>query len=105
LREERHRPRILRAPPTNKENSVRISGSFHLAEGDKMDTKGGHEMKAGGFHHLPAKTHHYAWSKSAAVIQINATGPFDIVYIDPKDDPTPKDTQAPMKDGKAPAKK
>ena len=82
-----------------------ISGSFHLGEGDKMDMKGGHEMSAGGYHHLPAKTHHYAWSKGPAVVQINATGPFDIVYIDPKDDPTPKDTKAaPMKDGKAMSK-
>ena len=83
-----------------------ISGSFHLGEGDKMEMKGGHEISAGGFHHLPAKTHHYAWSKGSAVIQINATGPFDIVYIDPKDDPTPKDkAAAPAKDAKAPAKK
>jgi len=83
-----------------------ISGSFHLGEGDKMDMKGGHEISSGGFHHLPAKTHHYAWSKGPAVIQINATGPFDILYIDPKDDPTPKDkAAAPAKDAKAPAKK
>jgi hypothetical protein len=65
-----------------------ISGSFHLGEGDKMEMKGGHEIKAGGFHHLPAKTHHYAYSKGPTVIQINAMGPFDIVYIDPKDDPS-----------------
>jgi hypothetical protein len=80
-----------------------ISGSFHLGEGDKMDMKGGHEMKAGGFHHLPAKTHHYAWSKGPAVVQISAMGPFDIVYIDPKDDPSKMaDAKAaPAKDGMA----
>lgn len=66
-----------------------ISGSFFFAEGDKMETKGAHEMKAGAFHHLPAKTHHYAFAKGGgAVVQINANGPFDIVYIDPKDDPS-----------------
>jgi hypothetical protein len=32
-----------------------ISGSFHLAEGDKMETKGAHEMKAGGFQDAPLR--------------------------------------------------
>jgi len=74
-----------------------ISGSFYLAEGDKMEMKGAHEIKAGGFHHLPAKTHHFAYSKGAAVVQINGMGPFDLVYIDPKDDPS-KMAAAPAKD-------
>ena len=80
-----------------------ISGSFFLGEGDKMDMKvGAHEMKAGGFHHLPAKAHHYAWTRGPAVVQINGQGPFDITYIDPKDDPS---KAAPAPDAKAPAKK
>ena len=61
-----------------------------------METKGAHAMKAGAFHHLPAKVHHYAFSKGPAVVQINAMGPFDIVYIDPKDDPS-KAAPAPAK--------
>ena len=79
-----------------------ISGSFFLGEGDKMDKKGAHEIKAGGFHHLPAKTHHYAFSKGPAVVQINGMGPFDLVYIDPKDDPSKMadGKAAPMKDAK-----
>ena len=28
--------------------------------GDKMDTKGAHALKPGGYHYLPAKAHHYA---------------------------------------------
>jgi hypothetical protein len=67
-----------------------ISGTFYFAEGDKMSTKGAHALTAGAFHHLPAKTHHYAFSKGPAVVQINATGPFDVVYIDAKDDPSKK---------------
>ena len=51
-------------------------------------------MKAGGYHHLPAKVHHYAYSKGPVVVQINGMGPFDITYINPADDPS-----------KAPAKK
>ena len=86
---------------TTDEDLTVISGSFFFGEGDKMDMKAAHEIKAGGFHHLPGKTHHYAYSKGPAVVQINAMGPFDIVYIDPKDDPSKMaDTKAaaPAKD-------
>ena len=84
-------PANYKIPPhfhSTDEDLTVISGSFFFAEGDKMDTKGAHEMKAGAFHHLPAKTHHFAFSKAASVVQINANGPFDIVYVDPKDDPS-----------------
>lgn len=81
-----------------------ISGNFYFAEGDKMEAKGAHELKPGAFHHLPAKTHHYAYSKGPAVVQINANGPFDIVYVDPKDDPS-KAAEAKGDKGKAAPKK
>ena len=70
------------------ENLTVISGTFYLAEGDKMDTKGAHAMKAGGFHYLPGKTHHFAYSKGPAVVQVHGEGPFDITYINPADDPS-----------------
>ena len=65
-----------------------ISGTFYLAEGDKLETKHAHAMTVGGFHHLPAQTHHFAFSKGAVVVQINGQGPFDITYVDPADDPS-----------------
>ncbi|MBW8907141.1 MAG: cupin domain-containing protein [Betaproteobacteria bacterium] len=65
-----------------------ISGALYLGMGDKMDTKAAHALKAGGFHYLPAKMHHYAFSKSPTVIQISGEGPFDINYLNPKDDPS-----------------
>lgn len=65
-----------------------ISGMFYLSEGDKLDMHHAHAMKAGGFHHLPAKTPHFAYSKAPAVVQINGQGPFDITYINPDDDPS-----------------
>jgi len=64
-----------------------ISGTMYLAEGDKLDMKHSHAMKVGAFHHLPAKTHHFAYTKSPTVVQINGKGPFDINYLDPNDDP------------------
>jgi hypothetical protein len=70
------------------ENLTVISGSFYLGMGDKMDTKGAHALKAGGYHFLPGKQHHYAYSKSATEIQVSGTGPFDITYLNPADDPS-----------------
>ena len=64
-----------------------ISGAFYLGDGDKMDTAKAHAIKAGGFHYLPAKAHHYAFTKSATVVQLNGEGPFDMTYVNDKDDP------------------
>jgi len=84
-------PANYKIPPhyhSTDEDLTVVSGTLYFAEGDKMETKGAHAIKAGGFHHLPAKTHHYAFSKAPTVVQINANGPFDIVYINPDDDPS-----------------
>ena len=64
-----------------------ISGTFYLGMGDKMETGKAHALAAGGFHYLPGKAHHYAFSKGKSVVQVNGTGPFDINYINPEDDP------------------
>ena len=69
-----------------------VQGTLYLGEGDRMDGHA-HAIKVGGFHFLPAKTHHYAYSKSATVVQINGMGPFDLNYVNDADDPT----KAPMK--------
>jgi hypothetical protein len=73
---------------SHDENLTVISGAFYLGMGDKMDTKGAHLLKAGGYHFLPGKAHHYAYSKGASEIQVTGTGPFDITYLNPADDPT-----------------
>jgi hypothetical protein len=72
------------------ENLTVLSGALYLGMGDKMDAKSARALKAGGYHYLPAKMHHYAFSRSPTVIQISGDGPFDIHYLDPKDDPSAK---------------
>ena len=64
-----------------------ISGAFYLGMGDKMDATAAQPLKAGGFHYLPPKEHHFAFSKASSVVQVNGEGPFDITYINPADDP------------------
>ena len=64
-----------------------------LLEGDLTLSMGAADMandealSPGDFVNLPAKMHHMASSKGGAVVQIQSTGPFEINYIDPKDDP------------------
>jgi len=73
--------------PTDEYVTV-ISGDFSLGMGDKLDkTKSAH-LKPGGFAEAPAQMNHFAWTKSGAVVQISAEGPFGMTYVNPADDPT-----------------
>lgn len=83
-------PASYKIPPhwhSQTENLTIISGALYIGMGDKPDAKNAHELKAGGYHYLPAKAHHYAFTKTPTVVQISGEGPFDINYLDPKDNP------------------
>ncbi|KAI3604270.1 hypothetical protein D8I24_2664 (plasmid) [Cupriavidus necator H850] len=86
-------PAGYKIPPhwhTQAESLTVLSGALYLGGGDKMEASQAHALKAGGFHYLPAKAHHFAFSKAPTVVQVSGMGPFDINYIDPKDDPSGK---------------
>ena len=83
-------PANYKLPPhwhAQTENLTIISGEFHIGIGDKAVEKDAHVLKAGGYHYLPATQHHYAFTKVPTVVQITGEGPFNITYIDPKDNP------------------
>ena len=63
-----------------------IEGDLTLSMGE---AKMAHDaaLAPGDFVNLPAHMHHQASSKGGAVVQVQAMGPFEIIYIDPKDDP------------------
>jgi quercetin dioxygenase-like cupin family protein len=63
-----------------------ISGRFAIGSGEKVD-RATKALPAASFVHLPAGMPHYAWTEGETVVQINGMGPFDVVYIDPRDDP------------------
>jgi quercetin dioxygenase-like cupin family protein len=65
-----------------------ISGKFAITSGEKVGEA--RALPAGSFVHLPAGMPHYATVEGETVVQINGTGPFDVVYVDPKDDPRKK---------------
>jgi hypothetical protein len=64
-----------------------LSGAFHIGMGDKLDRHDSETLEPGGFVSLPASMHHFAWTVTPTVVQINLEGPFDIFYVNPADNP------------------
>ena len=60
------------------------------ASGEKVDREAIKPLPPASFVHLPAGMPHYAYAEGETVVQINGMGPFDVIYIDPKDDPRKK---------------
>lgn len=75
--------------PTD-ENVVVKSGTLLVGMGDKVDRKTMKVMKKGEAGSIKANMHHYAAARGKTQIEVNATGPFVLTYVDPKDDPTGK---------------
>jgi quercetin dioxygenase-like cupin family protein len=75
--------------PTDEHVTV-LSGSLALGMGDTIDPKAQIVLKAGGYGVAAAGMHHYATTKTGAVIQVDMMGPFAITYINPADDPSKK---------------
>jgi quercetin dioxygenase-like cupin family protein len=64
-----------------------ISGKVAIASGEKVDRASLKPVPTASFIHLPAGMPHYLWAAEDTVVQINGIGPFDVTYLDPKDDP------------------
>jgi quercetin dioxygenase-like cupin family protein len=66
-----------------------LSGTFWDAMGD--DTEKGMMLKPGSLLMLPANHTHRVWTTDEeTIIQLSFTGPFDITFINPADDPRKK---------------
>ena len=63
-----------------------LSGTVHFGHGNAVDKTNGQPLGALGFNPLPANHLHYLWTDGGATIQVHGTGPFDLTYVDPKDD-------------------
>lgn len=66
---------------------VVLSGQATIQHGEKVDRSSLKSLPPGSFFHLPAGMTHFLWAETETVVQVNGNGPFDVVYIDPKDDP------------------
>ena len=75
--------------PTDEHVTV-ISGTLAMGMGDMLEKAKSKTLKAGGYGVAPANMHHFAWTKSGAVVQVDMLGPFQITYVNPVDDPSKK---------------
>ncbi|QMT59169.1 cupin domain-containing protein [Legionella sp. PC997] len=64
-----------------------ISGEFNIGMGDKLDKNIATKLPTGSFAFMDPQMHHYAFTRGKTVIQLHGIGPWDIIYINPKDDP------------------
>jgi quercetin dioxygenase-like cupin family protein len=67
-----------------------IAGAFAVSSGEKVDRSSLRALAPASFVHLPSGMPHYAYAEAESVVQINGVGPFDVTYVDPKDDPRKK---------------
>ena len=75
--------------PTD-EHVVVLSGTFMMGLGDKADVSSMHSLPAGAFSKIPQRTNHYARAKGETIVQVYGTGPFELNYVNPADDPRKK---------------
>ena len=71
--------------PTDEQVTI-LSGDFTMSmgEGDKAHSA---DFGPGDHVSLPAKMQHAASTKNGAIVQVASHGPFEVNYVDPKDDP------------------
>jgi quercetin dioxygenase-like cupin family protein len=62
-----------------------ISGSIHVAFGDKFDASKGETFSAGAFYVNPTPMPHFVWADEECVIQVTGIGPWSVSYVDSAD--------------------
>jgi len=67
-----------------------IAGELSLGMGDRFRDKKAASLVRGGYAVAPANMSHFAFTKEGATVQITAVGPFQITYVNPRDDPRRK---------------
>ncbi len=72
--------------PTDEHVTV-ISGTFRVGMGTKFDTKSLMSVPAGGFVTAGANQPHYGVAQGPTIVQVHATGPFALTYVNPADAP------------------
>ena len=72
------------------ENVTVIEGTLFVGMGDKFDETAGRQLTAGSFASMPKGMRHFAWAKGDTIIQVHGVGPFEVIYVNPADDPRKK---------------
>jgi quercetin dioxygenase-like cupin family protein len=64
-----------------------LKGTVWNGMGEKLDREKGDETRVGSSFTLPADHAHYLWNEDESVVLLTATGPWNIKYTNPDDDP------------------
>ena len=75
--------------PTDEHVTV-IAGTFLVSTGDETDISKEMSLSAGAFATMPAKMHHAAKFSGDTEVEVTGMGPFQIIYVNPADDPSKK---------------
>lgn len=75
--------------PTTEKVSV-LSGKVGYGMSDKLDKAKAKWASAGQHVTMKAKMNHWVMANAPAELQVTGMGPFQITYVDPKDDPRKK---------------
>ncbi len=65
------------------EHATVLKGTIGLGLGNKFDKAALHELSAGSYSLMPARTTHFGWSKDEAIVQVHGIGPFKVVWVSP----------------------
>lgn len=69
------------------ERVIVTSGTLRFGSGNKWDDASLKDFSVGAVGHIPKAGGHFVQAKGETVVQIQGVGPFDLHYVDPKDDP------------------
>jgi quercetin dioxygenase-like cupin family protein len=75
--------------PANEVVKV-VSGTLHYGMSDKLEMAEAKTLKAGQTVTMKAKMNHWVHAPVATIVQVGGRGPFQITYVDPKNDPRKK---------------
>jgi len=75
--------------PTD-ENLTVLKGTLIVGKGAKLDVAHAESLPAGSFMRMPKEMRHFAQAKGETIIQVHGAGPFEVVYVNPSDDPRKK---------------
>lgn len=82
--------RIMPHTHPKDERVTVISGTLFLGMGETFDEKAAKEMPAGSYGRTGAGMKHFGWVKGETILQLHGKGPWEIVYLNPADDPRTK---------------
>jgi quercetin dioxygenase-like cupin family protein len=75
--------------PTNEVVKI-LSGKLHYGMSGKLNMSEATTLTVGHSVTMKAKMNHWVHAPAPATVQVSAMGPFEITYVDPKDDPRTK---------------